>query len=46
MEHKDQQIDLEQKSGQWLGATLHSTGKDGKVVVSIAIEGHRRSFTL
>ena len=25
---------MEEKSGQWLGGTLQSTGKDGKVVVS------------
>jgi len=31
----DQVRDIEKKEGQWLGQTLHSSGKNGKVVVSI-----------
>lgn len=31
----DQPVDIERKSGQWLGATLHTTGNSGKVVVSL-----------
>ena len=26
-------IDLEEKSGQWLGSTVHSTGTNGKAMV-------------
>jgi len=26
-------IDLEEKSGQWLGGTVHSTGTNGKAMV-------------
>ena len=33
--HNQQQVvNMEEKSGQWLGAVVHSSGKDGKVVVS------------
>ena len=28
-------IDLEEKSGQWLGGTVHSTGTNGKAMVQL-----------
>ena len=28
-------INLEEKSGQWLGGTVHSTGTDGKAMVQL-----------
>lgn len=34
LNNRVQEVNLEEKSGQWLGGTLHSSGKDGQVVVS------------